>query len=463
MENQNTSYPNNDEIDLKAYIKTILGNWIWIVLVSLVAGIITFIFLTLQSEQYSSSSLVSVSSPSLDVEFDSNIRTTEGSVTNLQSNDLSSLALSDKVMVDLFEQVESEISDDIANHNELKDKLTVSTETRSDLIRLSGIFSDAELSAFVVNQWSELFVESANLFFEGSQEDSQRFLEDQLADARVELDSVNNELVEFQSRNTKAFVQTQLDSDRSLQQSYVSKRNALDILLYDIQGVKKQINQNPNDANALSDLTLYTLQNRAFGTGASIQLDITNFGELSSSTLESRIALLNGLETTVVAQQADIEGLLAGLEPLILFRQEQIESLTIEEVELESRRALINNTYDSLALKVAEAAIEQDDTSGRAQVASVAIVPIEPMPRNRVANSALAAIVAAMLAVGIILIRAWWIEDEEMSAVSEDVGGRQPAVIGYTNGRATQPINGNGNGNGIHPAETEKEDIPAND
>lgn len=466
MENQNTSYHYNDDIDLRVYIKTILDRWVWIAVISIAIGAMAFFYLSLQVTSYISTALVSVSAPSLEVEFDTSIRTSEGFSTTFLNDDLATLAISDEIILNLFEQVQPSLPENIQNHFNLKGHLAASTEAQSGIIELSGNFSEPELSALVVNEWSQLFVKSANLFLEGSEEDSQQFLQAQLATTQKEREAINLELVEFQAKNRISLIQTQLDSDRNLQQIYVNRRTSLEVLLYDIRGIRNQIEQKPNDPNTLSELSLYALQNRAFGTAAgNIEIQVDSLGSLSDSTIEDRIALLDILESSIKFQQAEVEGLIASIDPLILFKQQQIQELSTAEAELESRRKLIYDTYDTVALKVAEADIEQNNMSGKALVASRAIVPVRAESKNLLANSVLASIVAAMLLVGIILIRAWWIDVErnEHSIEANAAAAGEQAVASFSNGNhndySIRPIGGNGNG--AHP--TEIEEFPAND
>ncbi|MFT7586119.1 MAG: hypothetical protein ACI9EW_002550 [Cellvibrionaceae bacterium] len=441
MDNQNTVYLYDDEIDLKAYVKIILAHWMWIVFAPFIAGIIFFAYTSTGEAQYASTALISVSAPILEVEFDTRIRTQESAI-DLQNNDLPLLAVSDEIMLNLFNKVQTELSDDIQNHIGLRSHLEASTEIRSGIIKLTGSFNDPELSALVVSEWSTLFVETANLFFQGSQEGSQNFLREQLENAQSERNLINAELIKFQSKDIISRIQTQLASDRKLQQTYINKRSDLEVLLYDIQGLKKLVEQNPNDANILNALTMYMLQNRAFGDTqvGNVQFEVPNFEDLSASDTQSHVALLTSLESIIAIQQADIETRLIDLEPLILHQQQQLEVLNIERQELDNRRTIILNTHEILARKVAESELEQSDTSGKAQIVSRSITPVEAEPRNRLIGTVIAAVIAGMLVTGAVLIYAWWVEEDEENK-SEGIN-MSPTAVGFTNGngQVAQPI-----------------------
>lgn len=414
MENQNIHQVKSDEIDLRIYIQALLQNWLWIGLSVLGAGILTFLALSLSANSYLATALVSVSAPSLNVNFDTRINTTgETGGSNLQNNDLPNIALSDEVIFDLFDLVQDDLPEAINSYSILAKNLEATTETRSEIVTLQGTFESPDLSALVVNTWSGLFVKEANQFFEGSVETSQTFLRAQLETATAERDRINDEWRAFQARNEIALLAAEIDAQKKLQENYINRRSSLELLQYDIQGIQSQLNQDPADENVLSDLTLYSLQNRAFGTSGNIHFEITTFDALSSTTLEDRVAQLENLQVAANKQQAEINGRIKELEPTVLALQEQITALNIEKAELESDRNIILSTFETLAHKVAEGEIEQNDTTGKAQVTSRAIAPAEPEPRGRVTTSGIAAIAAGAIVAFVVLALTWWREENK--------------------------------------------------
>lgn len=411
MQNQPIPTFYENEIDLRIYIRALLRNWYWILIPAILIGGIAFLYISSQPATYKTTALVSVSAPILDVVFDDRI-VTDSNGTSSQNNDLPNLAKSDEILFDLFTQLEDTLPSSIATYTDLGAKLEASTETRSGIVTLSGTFEDPILSALVVNEWSQIFIVKANQFFEGSIENSQSFLESQLTEAERERNDINTQWTAFQAQNESARITAELESQKSLQEAYINRRNNLELLQYDIQGIKAQIDQDPNDENVLTDLTLYSLQNRAFDTSGNIQLEITSFNELSTSTLEERVAQLTNLEIATNSQLAELTGRIEAIEPSIFSLQEQLSILGIERAKLETSRNIILSTYDTLARKVAEGEIEQNDTSGKAQIASKAIVPVDAQPRGSVIASTISILATAMICILIILALTWWKEQE---------------------------------------------------
>ncbi|MEM8863111.1 MAG: hypothetical protein AAGD96_32775, partial [Chloroflexota bacterium] len=365
---------------------------------------------------YQATALISVSSPSLDVIFDDRIVTETDGPTTAQNNDLPNLALSDAVIFDLFEQVKDQLPSTIKTFNQLRSQLDASTENRSEIVVLMGTFEDPELSALVVNEWSNIFVKEANQFFEGEIEASQAFLQQQLGTAEADQDRINAEWAAFQARNDLGRRLAELEAQRGLQQSYINRLTNLELLEYDIQGIKTQIVENPDRENVLTDFTLNVLQNRAFGTAGNIQFEITSFDALSSSLLQDRVGQLNDLEVAIESQKSELIDRIEDIGPSILDLQEEVTLIRIEESNLSSEREIILNTSETLARKVAEGEIEQNDTTGKAQVAARAIAPAEPESRNRITSSAVVTIAVAIIAIIIILVLAWWNEESGAEA-----------------------------------------------
>lgn len=433
MENPNLYYNSENEIDLRVYIQELLSKWKWIIIPAILIGIAVFSLLSLRPKSYKSTALISVSAPSLNVNFETRIDTSgETGTSNLLNNDLPNIALSDAVVFDLFDQLRDQLPPAIDSYTVLADKLSAATETRSEIVILQGTFEDPELSALIVNTWSALFINEANKFLEGSTETSQTFLKTQLETARAERDSINGEWQEFQARNDIQLLVAEVDSQMQLQESYINRRNSLELLQYDIQGIQTQLSQNPNDENVLSDLALYSLQNRAFGTSGNVQFEISTFESLSSTTLSDRVAQLENLQIAANNQQDELDGRIEALEPTILALQEQITELNIEKSALDTERNIILSTYNTLAKKVAEGEIEQNDTTGKVQVAARAIVPAKAESRGRVTSSALAAIVIGAISVFVILALTWW--NDQMQSV--ETASTDSAVSDYTNGTA---------------------------
>ena len=236
-------------------------------------------------------------------------------------------------------------------------------------------------------------------------------MQTQLDEAFLERARINKEWNSFQARNESVLLVAEIESQKSLQQNYINRRNSLEILQYDIQGLKAQIEQDPSNENILSDLTLYVLQNRAFGTAGNIQLEINSFESFSASSFSERVEQLSNLEMAASSQLDELDELINEIDPTVLSLQEEISKLSTEKAELDTERSIILNTYDTLAKKVAEGEIEQNDTTGKAQIVSRAIAPVVPEPRGRVTTSAIAAIAVAAIATFVILALTWWNEE----------------------------------------------------
>ncbi len=428
MDNQSLSLYDSDEIDLRIYVKALITNWMWIILPAIILAVGVFFLLSSRPPTYQATALISVSSPSIDVVFDSRIVTNENGPVSIQNNDLPNLALSDAVIFDLYEEIKEQLPSEIISFSALRGRLGADSETRSEIVTLNGTFSDPELSAIVVNSWSEIFIREANTFFEGEVDSSQIFLQTQLEAAGLERTRVNDDWATFQAENKIEILTSKLESMKNLQQSFINRSNSLLILEYDIQGINNQLKSDPNNENILSELTLYALQNRAFNTGGNLQIELTSFENFSETEFTDRVTQLDALGDAIEDQKIELESRISNIEPQILELQQDIAELSSRRADLEAERTIILNTYDTLARKVAEGEIEQNDTTGKAQIVSRAIAPVDPEARGTLATSLLSAIVVATMAILIILAQTWWKEEDSDGAKSSKTLSSAPVT-----------------------------------
>lgn len=412
----NTQYF-EEEIDLRKWINVLIRRKWWILGISVLAAALSFGVASFLTKGYEATSIAAVAQVYNQLRFDPRIETVSDARLNFQS--FATLALSDSIIDELYNSLD-DLPHEFETPLELHDALETSVVT--DLIQLTVKTPDPELSVQIANRWVNIFVVSANRIYGATDGDQLPFFEAQFVDAKNNLDSAHNALIEFQSRNLeRILVSRQQSLEVSLSNLY-TRQQEIGMLQRDIQTLIDQLGQQPatQTASQSVELSVLLLQTRAFSvrqTTYSLQFQISGASE-TTSTLGDLIRQLNGLLEAMQGQLADLELEINQLEPLITETQRQLEEATSEKDSLNSQLRLAQETYQVVGRKVDETRISSQDTSGQVKVASYAHPKDEPAGPGRVLIVAVAGVAAFVLTTVVVLVLEWWKSSEDAAAPS---------------------------------------------
>lgn len=394
-----------EEIDLRPYVETLLNNWKWIVGIGVLFAALAIIVTIATPDSYEASALVAVLEPSQEVQFDPRFSNLEKRDTLLKA--YPEIARSDELVQSLLEQVDVA---GVMTLPQLQQLLTAEAGSEPSLLYFRARNGDPDTAAELANTWASLFVTRANQIYGQSNSEQLVFYQDQLADSKTRLDQAEQRLIDFQAENRMILVSNQLDALTTLQTDYLTNRNALGMLLDDIEAHQQQIATGTADPSQLSEqLTAMSLQSRAYGIQESLpvllQLDAADFAGQSA---QQSGAYLNALSTAVQDRVALYDQQLQDLEPQVLALQVDKQELLAQGTALQRDRDLLEETYTALTRKVDEEIITTQDTSSGFRLAGRASVPVHPSGGSPILLALIGLAFGMVLASLVVLVLAWW-------------------------------------------------------
>jgi polysaccharide biosynthesis transport protein len=400
----------DEEIDLRPYLATLLKNWYWIVGSGVAAAIIALIISSLIPPTYEATALVAITRPRYVLQFDSRFQ----NVTNIQPvyRAYPELATSDGVLQELRGGYGNLIEAE-SLHN-LRQTVSASAGADPSLIRLSVKGRDPQAITMLANGWADIYVQRANEIFGQQNGEQVDFFRAQLNMATVELEQAQQAMIAFQGQNRSVILETQLLSFHETQAAYLTRQQALILLLADIEGLQRQLAAQPDNqpATAADQLTALLLQLQAFGSGdvAVLQLPIEGAAANAPLLAAEQRAVLAQLVEAVSGTAVYIDQQLVELEPEILRAQTELQQLEATRDRLSRNLTIAQETYTTLSRKLEEARLTTEGVGSEVQLASYAAVPERPASRGRVTMTLLAATAAVLLSSLVIIGSKWWDE-----------------------------------------------------
>lgn len=406
-----------EEIDLRVYVEVLIRYWKWIAGLALAAAVVAFAVSSFISPTYEATALAAITKPRYVMQFDPRFQTED--VTQPYKA-YPELATSDDLLRDLMTKVDS-LPKGVESLQDVRGMLEAKLGADPSLVQLVVSSHDPETAAYVANGWAELFVTQANEIYGAHGEGNVSFFEEQLTQAQAELDTANQALTEFQSRNQKAVLQAQLSSAQQDLGDYLVELRGIKRIVRNAQALRTSVAAQPGDAlaSAADGLTALQLQMQAFSVRAysndlpPIQLQVSDTALLSPElTVDELTASLDNLAATLKTWKEEAETQTAALEPQILALQQQIEETQAEENRLTRARDVARETQVTLAHKVEEAHIAAENTTGDVQLVSRAAAPEKPVSPRKLINTAVAGALGLMVGVFGAFAVEWWHEDE---------------------------------------------------
>lgn len=400
----------DEEIDLRPYIAALLKNWYWILGSGAAAAIIALIISSLLPFTYEATALVAITRPRYVLQFDSRFQ----NVSNIQPvyRAYPELATSDSVLQELRETHSGAI--DIPSLTDLRQTLSASAGADPSLIRLSAKGDDPQTVTALANDWADIYIQRANELFGNQSIEQVAFFEGQLALAAQDLDAAQQAMIAFQGQNRSVILETQLLGYAEAQAAYLTRRQALNLLLEDVNGLKRQLAAQPDSqpVTAANRLTALLLQLKAFDVGETALLQLQLDGQSTGASLSAgeQQAALEGLADVLAETAVQINQELANLEPQTLQAQAELQQLTAAQDRLQRDLTIAQETYTTLSRKLEEARLTTEGVGSEVQLASYAAVPERPVSRGRVVITLLAAVTAMLFSSLAIIGGKWWHE-----------------------------------------------------
>jgi uncharacterized protein involved in exopolysaccharide biosynthesis len=415
-----------DESDLRVYFNVLMRHWRVIAAVTLLTGVIALAVSSVLPAKYQANALVLITRPLYQFQFSSAIQ-------NLPASPYVQQALAGKAAVDLansdalLQQVLLYVGEALPVHERnlfaLQKMLKAKTGSDPSIINLSVTNRDPQRVADIANTWASLYVRQVNDLY-GQSADQLKFFQDQLTQAKGDLDQADQALVEFQKRNDLAILQAQLSAKQGALANYLGMNESLVVLQQSVQNLQDQLARRPADSPSSlgDDLAQLMLQVSALSSPSGslpIQLQMPSTGSLSDRTVGQQAAYLADLAKAVEAKQAETKKQVEALPAEILALQGQIQEISTESARLNRQRDLAQSVYTTLAQKVKETQISAQAGAGSVRLAGSAVAPERPLSRGRLTYTMLGLVLGLMVVMGGVFAVEYFREPAKVSTVPQ--------------------------------------------
>ena len=417
----------DDEIDLRVYINTLMHHK-WIILgLTLISGLATFVIVSFSPPTYQATALVAITRPLYQFQFTPNIPniTDTGAAQQFTGKAGVELATSDNLLQQALNVVGQDIKPQERSLFSFRKKIKVSTSADPSVLKFTAINGDPLLSAKIANTTADLYVRYVNELY-GQSTAQEKFFEQQLTQTRNDLNKAEQALIEFQKRNNVPILNAQLVNSQNTFNVYLVLKDSLELLLLNIRGFQNKLARQPADNHAMlvDDLTALLMQISAFSIPPGMLMQISPFGilqgssqgtpttqpsppiqlqvsaaKLPSKTIGQQVAYLKELAISMEAKRVEIRRQLEIMPKNILTLQGQLQKINTESTELNRKLLFVQTVYNSLAQKAGETRIASQETSGRVRIASYSAIPDRPMSRGRLQTTAIAMILAFFISI----------------------------------------------------------------
>jgi uncharacterized protein involved in exopolysaccharide biosynthesis len=423
-----------DEIDLRPYILALIKGWWRIALIAIVIASVTLAFTISQPRTYQATATVILTRSQLRLSLAEQFPTVSDSRDDPSRKDAflaiaRSSSLAQKIYNYLGEQAQ-------ANYDSFASlKESVEINSVGDAIQITAEAKNPTLAAEIANSWAQETNQAINLAYSGEQPLSE--IQNQISSAKQVYQDTQSDLGSFIQNNKIALIENQITEARTLLSTITQDRTNL---IHFYNNRKLLMNQLKFEAEALKQQINRGSQSSAGDTGIALAILIANANTFAHETgvnFDFQIADLNAIRDSKFAYEADLDLLIQQAEEEILKADDQLTRLS-QEVALGETSNLAEET--AIQLQKLEAQLEsehsrqQELTSGRdlaweayqalleketeiktasqanveVAIASQAVPPEEPTPRNTITKTIIAGGLGVFLGTFWILGREWW-------------------------------------------------------
>lgn len=409
MTEQNAQTPDYYEnvIDLRQLVKIVL-NYKWIIIgVTVIAALVSFLISAfVLSPKYEANAYVTLIEPIITAELEYSIQVSPalpetGALAELAEAD----AVIDQVAVslNLLDYIE-----------ENKPDMAASLQGESQL-HLQVTATDPEIAAQIANGWAQEMVLRINDLY-GIGSSTIGVLESEVQKAKDNWNIAQESLETYLPQSQMEILEVQLAEQKNSLARYLNRIEGNRILISDGEVLKSQLADLDKDhkLSTGSALSVIALQQRAAGgiSGTQFQFQADQvlgqgyLVEAGKNDIERLIGALKTQNEEFTAELTIIEEGIGELSAALESEKHKVELLT-------QVRDLARNAYIALANQLKETRITQSQEEHSAKIGAEAIIPRKESASNLPLNTGLAAILGGMMAVCVVIIYAWWVEDEE--------------------------------------------------
>lgn len=416
----------NREIDLIPIIMGVLQRWYWIVVATILGGIVASGAALLTPAYYQATAGVIFLGNRSNVTFDPRLVTEDSKLSNyiLRRQALVQLARSKVIETQLPAEVVQELAPSASSINAVEE---------GDLLWITVDSSEAEKAQRLANEWAVAYVSYINNLLSKSNSSTLTVSEQQILEAQASYQQAHKQYVEYVAEQDVDRVNDEinslynlLDGNRRLNAAFYESQhiraNTLALVLQDAQALRSQIT-NGSTIGASEKLALLLLRVRAVAPepNTSIANNIYNRSDtiLKQSPLELQLADSVTIEANQTEILADLDRLIASLEEqLAIFdttltesidaltnnepleqgdwtveeQQEQYQKLAQlraqrEEIEgqglaLKQAREVALEKLEVVELQLAEQQVLATQNNNEVRLASPALLPTSPASRG---------------------------------------------------------------------------------
>ena len=446
-----------EEIDLREYIEVLLKYWKWIVGAALLAAITAFIVTSILPRVYEAQSDILILKSKTEISFEPKYQTQidELSSQSGYQKTLVNLATSSDVAASVLDQAKDILPPEGQNIESLLKKVEV--DNTGDVISIKVSDLNPQTAADLANLWARIYTQYVNTLFGGKSVSLLGEIQQQAQDVAQVYETAQTNLEQFSGDNQITFLQREINAQKkqaqelrdsaNLEQEAALKMladeyqqlNQIEKWLQDAQTMRDQFSKPTSSASALAGnaLALMTLRSKALAASANLALQLQlNLNDLSgqSISVEDVDSLIEVLKTrqeqlrqsiakhsAALTQDAKNTGLngdelakaIADLDAETLLLEEQLEAQKAKQRELGQTRDLAWENLTTIKRKLAETELTSQITDSQVRIAASAVAPEKPVSSGRLMNTAIAGILAAMLAVFVVFAKEYWESNDD--------------------------------------------------
>jgi len=401
MNDNREPYYNEDVIDLRELVQTLLDyKWV-IACVSLLAALAAFLVSTFfLPPQYQASSFVTLTEPIIQVELDPSIQ----NLPNLpDTGSVADLAEADAFVLEVSNNLEFK-KEDVRSLD-----WQASMQNQSQL-KLQVTASSPEYVVEAANRWAEIMINRLNNLY-GIGDRNLVTLEREVQKAKEDWTAVQTALEDCLLDSRVEVLEVKLAEKKEMLSETLTRIEYNQDLIRDIQALKAQVDNldSKQDLSTGKALSIIALQQRASGGISGAQFQLQGGETLGAEyTVEEGIEELDGLLSAILNQNTKMQEELSAIEESIQNLSQELESERFKLEQLKQERDLERIAYTALANQLKRAKITQAQEGRPAKLGAKAVKPKTPEGPNERLNTALAGMIGFFVTIGFVLIYDWW-------------------------------------------------------
>ena len=356
-----------DEIDLRPYIMSVLRHWKVVVGVTVLFVAIAAVVSLTTPVTYEASSTVAIAAP--------------GAQPTPAAKSYLDLATGDKVVAALAKDLGGSTGRPALPEAELKSKLTAVQGTDPSQITLEVRDTSPDRASRIAGTWATAFVAASNATFNNTQ-DTLKQLESQSKAAETQLSRAEADLTAQERRDSVTVLQAQVAAQQDSLTSLYGTRSSLQAAAAQTNSLRSRLRQlDPNSSSSPGD-DLAILQLQLTVLNAQAQVQVPGVLAPSGRTVGAQVSYLNGLTVFINDKAAETDQQIAAAQVAVLDLQGRLQQATDQEVPLVARCDNARQMIKDLDLKAAQAKTAAEVGTNQARVVAEPAVPAVALSRG---------------------------------------------------------------------------------